>query len=191
MSVLAAFLSLPADNIKVKLQKQALHNKLYKGIWDCMLKTIGKEGILRMWVGFPIYFMRGAPHSFILVRTQMFLTKKWKDSQTNSWTRLKIIDSIVMLFILSLLLAKTITFLSNHTKPRTVDKKFRRSLFALAIQCILICLLSFPHHLSPQNISVLPTISSPFHFPHPFPFYFPNRNHLILLRLCNDDELEY
>lgn len=39
-SVLTSFISLPADNIKVKLQKQHKDNQLYKGIWDCFVKTL-------------------------------------------------------------------------------------------------------------------------------------------------------
>lgn len=69
---------MPADNIKVKLQKQDKNNKIYKGIIDCLFKSIKNEGIFRLWVGFPIYLIRGAPHSFILIRTQMFLNEKWK-----------------------------------------------------------------------------------------------------------------
>jgi hypothetical protein len=79
VAVLASLLSLPADNLKVKLQKQGSGEKFYKGIWDCAVKTIRREGILRLWVGLPIYLIRGAPHSFILVRTQMYLNSKWKN----------------------------------------------------------------------------------------------------------------
>jgi hypothetical protein len=83
-SGLTAVISLPADNVKVKLQKQDQANKIYKGIWDCVIKSVRREGIFRLWVGFPIYLIRGAPHSFILIRTQMFLSEKWRLSQTKS-----------------------------------------------------------------------------------------------------------
>lgn len=72
-SLLTAFLSLPADNIKVKLQKQTPDNIMYTGIWNTLTTTIKREGVLRLWVGFPVYLIRGMPHSFILIRTQQFL----------------------------------------------------------------------------------------------------------------------
>lgn len=77
-SALTSAISLPADNIKVKLQKQDKSERMYKGIWDCLLKSIQREGFTRLWVGFPIYLIRGAPHSFILIKTQMFLNEKWR-----------------------------------------------------------------------------------------------------------------
>lgn len=78
-SALTAAISLPADNIKVKIQKQDKSERFYKGIFDCLVKSIQREGIMRLWVGFPIYLIRGTPHSFILIRTQMFLNEKWKN----------------------------------------------------------------------------------------------------------------
>ena len=77
-SLLTAFISLPVDNLKVKLQKQDKTDIQYKGIADCLIKSIRKEGPLRLWVGLPIYFIRGTPHSFILLKTQIFLTEEWK-----------------------------------------------------------------------------------------------------------------
>lgn len=73
-SVLTSFISLPADNIKVKLQKQHKNNQIYKGIWDCFMKTVQREGVQRLWVGFWIYLARGFPHSFVLIRVQQWLT---------------------------------------------------------------------------------------------------------------------
>lgn len=77
-SFITSLISLPADNIKVKLQKQLKSEKIYSGIWDCLMKSVQREGVLRLWVGFPIYLMRGAPHSFILIKTKYFLTEEWK-----------------------------------------------------------------------------------------------------------------
>lgn len=37
----------------------------YKNIFDCMKKTITAEGISGLWVGFPVYYSRVAPHSMI------------------------------------------------------------------------------------------------------------------------------
>ena len=76
-SLLTAGISLPVDNIKVKLQKQDNNSMNYNAIGDCLVKSIRHEGILRLWVGLPIYFIRGTPHSFILLRTQQFLSEKW------------------------------------------------------------------------------------------------------------------
>ena len=39
-SVLTSLISLPADNIKVKIQKQHKNSMLYSGIWDCFIKTV-------------------------------------------------------------------------------------------------------------------------------------------------------
>ena len=63
---LAAFLSLPFDNIKTKLQKmKALPDGTlpYRGIIDCALKTVKKEGPLGFYTGFPTYYFRIAPHA--------------------------------------------------------------------------------------------------------------------------------
>jgi hypothetical protein len=54
---------------------------MYRGIFDCLRKTVNREGFLRLWVGFPIYLMRGAPHSMILLTTQDYL-KKMYESRT-------------------------------------------------------------------------------------------------------------
>ena len=80
-SLLTAGISLPVDNIKVKLQKQDKDSMVYKGIGDCLVKSIKREGVLRLWVGLPIYFIRGTPHSFILLRTQQFLNEQWSSYQ--------------------------------------------------------------------------------------------------------------
>lgn len=39
-SILTSFISLPADNLKVKLQKQHKNNQNYKGISDCFIKSV-------------------------------------------------------------------------------------------------------------------------------------------------------
>jgi hypothetical protein len=48
----------------------------YSNIFDCFIKTIQREGFFRLWVGFPVYFFRGLPHSIVLIRTQQFLISK-------------------------------------------------------------------------------------------------------------------
>lgn len=51
---------------------------MYRGIFDCLRKTVNREGFLRLWVGFPIYLIRGAPHSMILLTTQDYLKKMYE-----------------------------------------------------------------------------------------------------------------
>jgi len=41
-SLLTALISLPVDNIKVKLQKQDKADMQYKGITDCLIKSVRK-----------------------------------------------------------------------------------------------------------------------------------------------------
>jgi len=65
---LAAFLSLPFDNVKTKVQRM---KKLpdgtypYKGMIDCAKKTVLKEGPLGFYTGFPTYYFRIAPHAML------------------------------------------------------------------------------------------------------------------------------
>jgi solute carrier family 25 oxoglutarate transporter 11 len=65
---LAAFMSLPFDNVKTKLQRM---KKLpdgtwpYRGMMDCAMKTIAKEGPLGFYTGFPTYYVRIAPHAML------------------------------------------------------------------------------------------------------------------------------
>lgn len=68
--LLAAFLGLPADNMKTKIQKMkpGADGKLpYKGFFDCVTKTLRNEGVLRFWVGFPIFYMRVGIHAMIVL----------------------------------------------------------------------------------------------------------------------------
>lgn len=65
---LAAFLSLPFDNIKTKLQrmkKQPDGTYPYRGMMNCAMKTIAKEGPLGFYTGFPTYYVRIAPHAML------------------------------------------------------------------------------------------------------------------------------
>ena len=61
----AATLSLPADFIKTRLQKQT---KLpdgtykYKGVWDTMIKVGKEEGIMTFYQGYPTFVFRISPH---------------------------------------------------------------------------------------------------------------------------------
>ena len=62
-------MSLPFDNMKTKLQKQARlpdGTMPYSGILDCAMKTAAKEGVLGFWTGLPTYVVRIAPHVMIV-----------------------------------------------------------------------------------------------------------------------------
>ena len=78
---LAAFCSLPFDNIKTKLQKmkydEATKSYPYKNLFDCFNKSVQNEGFGRLWAGFPTYYTRIAPHAMITLLIQDFLTRKW------------------------------------------------------------------------------------------------------------------
>lgn len=73
---LAAFLSLPFDNMKTKLQRmEKLKNGQYpyRGMMDCALKTVSKEGISGFYTGFPTYYVRIAPHAMLSLLFSDFL----------------------------------------------------------------------------------------------------------------------
>lgn len=74
---IASFFSLPFDNAKTKMQKMRINKDgvfPYKNIFDAILKTIRNEGFSHLWVGFPTFYFRIAPHVFITLITQDFLT---------------------------------------------------------------------------------------------------------------------
>jgi solute carrier family 25 oxoglutarate transporter 11 len=63
-------MSLPFDNIKTKLQKMKVGADglyPYKGVPDCFAKTVAREGFFGLWVGFPVYYSRVAPHAMIVI----------------------------------------------------------------------------------------------------------------------------
>jgi solute carrier family 25 (mitochondrial oxoglutarate transporter), member 11 len=71
-SVIAAFCacvaSLPFDNIKTKYQRMAKApdgKYPYNGFLDCLITSVRREGILGLYVGFPIFLLRIAPHAII------------------------------------------------------------------------------------------------------------------------------
>lgn len=76
---LSSFASLPFDNIKTKMQKQkpGPDGKLpYKSFFDCFAKTLSKEGLTGLWIGFfPTYYIRIAPHIMITLIVQDYLTR--------------------------------------------------------------------------------------------------------------------
>lgn len=69
-AVATSVASLPADNLKTKLQKQKRlpdGSLPYKGFFDCMFKTIRNEGPLGLWTGLPTYYFRVGPHSILVL----------------------------------------------------------------------------------------------------------------------------
>lgn len=74
---LASFCSLPFDNAKTKLQKMKVlpdGTFPYKNIFDAMGKTITREGFTHLWVGYPTFYLRIAPHTCITLITQDIIT---------------------------------------------------------------------------------------------------------------------
>lgn len=63
--VVCAFMSLPFDNAKTKLQGMKAVNGVlpYSNVFDCMAKTIKFEGFTGLWVGFSTYIFRVSPHA--------------------------------------------------------------------------------------------------------------------------------
>lgn len=83
---LGAFCSLPFDNAKTKIQKMkpdAAGVMPYKNIGDCLLKTVKYEGVTGLWVGFPVFYARVAPHAGISLLTLDFLTALFKKKSSN------------------------------------------------------------------------------------------------------------
>lgn len=76
----AAVCALPFDNAKVKLQKQTPgpDGKLqYKGLIDCMKKTLAKEGLKGYWAGFMTFYSFVFPQSVMLLLVNDYLRKKF------------------------------------------------------------------------------------------------------------------
>jgi len=77
---LGAFMSLPFDFVKTQIQKQkpGPDGKLpFKGSIDCAMKMVAQGGPLRLWAGFPTYYVRIAPHAMITLIAQDQVKKMW------------------------------------------------------------------------------------------------------------------
>lgn len=63
--------ALPWDNIKTKMQKMVpievngVKVMPYTSMWDCIKKTVQREGPLGLWSGFLVYYMFKAPNNMI------------------------------------------------------------------------------------------------------------------------------
>jgi len=76
----ASFFSLPFDYVKTQIQKQKpdASGKLpFSGPIDCAMQQVKKGGILRLWTGFPTYYVRIAPHAMITLIAQDQVKKTW------------------------------------------------------------------------------------------------------------------
>ena len=65
---LAAFLCLPFDNVKTKVQKMKAGpdgKTPYAGFFDCFKKSIVREGFTKLWVGFPVFYVRIGGHAML------------------------------------------------------------------------------------------------------------------------------
>jgi hypothetical protein len=51
-------------------------NLPYKGIFDCVFKTIKSEGFTKLWVGLPTYYLRIGPHAIITLVLNDYLRRK-------------------------------------------------------------------------------------------------------------------
>jgi solute carrier family 25 oxoglutarate transporter 11 len=66
-----AFLSLPPDMVKTRLQNMQPCPKTglmpYSGVVNCFSRIAKEEGVLRFWAGFGAYYARCAPHAMIIL----------------------------------------------------------------------------------------------------------------------------
>lgn len=78
----ASVFSLPFDYIKTQIQKQkpdpVTGDVPFKGPLDCAVKIYRTKGFLNFYSGFPVYYLRIAPHAMIALVTQDQIKKAWK-----------------------------------------------------------------------------------------------------------------
>ncbi|XP_075251530.1 mitochondrial uncoupling protein 4-like [Convolutriloba macropyga] len=67
--LVAALVGTPADVIKTRIMNQPVDSNgrplVYKGMLDCLFKTVGEEGVLALWKGFIPIWSRMAPWSLV------------------------------------------------------------------------------------------------------------------------------
>lgn len=74
--IVASAAALPFDNIKMKLMKMSPDQNgvfPYKGVIDCGMKSIQREGILGLWVGYLGFWSLVAPHTMVTLMTMDYL----------------------------------------------------------------------------------------------------------------------
>ncbi|XP_063716018.1 mitochondrial uncoupling protein 4-like [Symsagittifera roscoffensis] len=67
--LVAALVGTPADVIKTRIMNQPVDQSgkplVYKGVVDCLRRTVGEEGVLALWKGFVPIWSRMAPWSLV------------------------------------------------------------------------------------------------------------------------------
>merc|ERR1712056_31586 len=78
----SAFFSLPFDFVKTQVQKMkpdpVTGEMPYKGPPDCAAKQLKAGGLLRLWAGFPTYYVKMAPQVGIALIMQDQIKGLWK-----------------------------------------------------------------------------------------------------------------
>lgn len=75
--IVCSFVSLPFDNVKTKMQKMTKVDgkNPYNSVVDCFVKSIKREGVTGLWVGYPTFYCRVAPHAMTSLLCVDFLHK--------------------------------------------------------------------------------------------------------------------
>jgi len=79
----ASVFALPFDYVKTQVQKMvpdpATGAMPYKGPLDCAMQQVKKGGPLVFYAGFPVFYVRMAPHAMISLIMQDNIKKLWKN----------------------------------------------------------------------------------------------------------------
>jgi solute carrier family 25 oxoglutarate transporter 11 len=73
---LCSFFSLPFDNAKTKMQRMVARpdgTMPYRNIFHCLSTSVANEGFTRLWVGFPTFYCRIAPHAMMTLLIQDYI----------------------------------------------------------------------------------------------------------------------
>lgn len=74
----ATIVSSPADLVKSRMMNESMNSAdAYKSVWDCIKRTIDREGTRALWKGFWPNYMRLGPHSVVLFLTMEQLKLVW------------------------------------------------------------------------------------------------------------------
>merc|ERR1740115_297989 len=77
----ASFFSLPFDFVKTQIQKQKpdpVSGELpFAGPIDCAMQQVKAGGVMKLWTGFPTFYVRIAPHAMITLIAQDNLKKSF------------------------------------------------------------------------------------------------------------------
>jgi len=91
----AAFLSLPFDMLKSRLQdmKPTKTGKMpYSGLTDCAIQIFKREGVTAFWTGFGAYYGRCAPHAMIILLVKEQVTNVYKATFVTPFSKTKTIS---------------------------------------------------------------------------------------------------